>query len=344
MNESKKHKILLLTDIHLRSDYIPGFLENQIKTLVNLANEEHVDAIVINGDIFHKRNPDGDSLIAFNTILDKFKCKNVYVNRGNHDTIHKDGSTSTTLSLFSSKAKILAEAETVNICGVDFDFIPHFEDEAKIIKYLKASKKRKNHVFGHFGFDGCVSNGNYHYEAKVKKHHFQTNRYTFLGHIHKPKSYGNIHVLGTQYSNSFGEANTEKTLSKLIVQDGSVIKLYKTPITQGIRHIVCKLNEVDAYAKKYQFNKFFTILRVKLDRLDEYVERKIYNSISNNHNVDYLELSFEDIIPKFTSDYEPAKQLMTLDDDIISKYVAAKTSVFSEEELLLAYKEITDED
>ena len=341
---SKTRRVVLLTDTHLRSDYIPGFLDRQVKTLLRLVNEKHTDAVVINGDIFHKRNPDGDSLLAFDYLLDNLKCGDIYINRGNHDTVHKDGSSDTTLSLFSSKAKIITDTETVRICGVNFDFIPHYEDEQRIVNDLKASKRRKNHVFGHFGFDGCVSNGNYHYEAKVKRWHFQKNRYTFLGHIHKPKIYDNIHVLGTQYSNSFGEANTQKYITQLILRDGEIDKVVRKPINSGIRHIVCDVGKIEAYSKRYRFKDFFTILRVKLDRLDEYVERQIHDRLINDYNVDYLELSFEDILPKFTSNYAPTRQLLSLDDDIISEYVQAKNSIFSEEELLAALKEIRNED
>ena len=82
-------------------------------------------------------------------MLDSLKCKEIYVNTGNHDRIKKDGSSCTTLSLFSDKARIITESETINIGGVNFDFIPHYEDEAKIVQ---AVRKSKNHMFGHFGF------------------------------------------------------------------------------------------------------------------------------------------------------------------------------------------------
>jgi len=337
---SKAHRVLFITDLHLRSDYVPGFLSEQVKTLVTLVNAKPPDSLVIGGDIFHRRNPGGDELLAFGEVLDKFKCKNIYVLRGNHDTIHKDGTSETTLSLFKDKAKIVTESETIRLGSVNFDFVPHYEDEAKIVSEVK---KCKNHVIGHFGFDGCVSNGYYHLEAKLKKWHFPKKKLVFLGHIHKPKIYDNrIHILGTPYSNSFGEANSQKFITELIIRDGD-IELNRKPINFGIRHVVCFIDELEKKSKSLRFDSFFTMLRVKLDRLDEYVERQLNERLVKDYNVDYMELSFEDVLPKFESDYAPDKKLLSLDHDVISSYIESRNSIFSREELLEALEQIRNE-
>ena len=57
---SKTTRAVLLTDLHLRSDYIPGYLDSQMETLTKLVNYKKTDAVIINGDIFHKRNPRGN--------------------------------------------------------------------------------------------------------------------------------------------------------------------------------------------------------------------------------------------------------------------------------------------
>ena len=80
---SKTTRAVLLTDLHLRSDYIPGYLDSQMETLTKLVNYKKTDAVIINGDIFHKRNPRGSELLAFRTLLEGFKCANIYINRGN---------------------------------------------------------------------------------------------------------------------------------------------------------------------------------------------------------------------------------------------------------------------
>ena len=342
MRKPKDYQLMLLTDIHLRSDYIPGFLDKQIETLTRLVNKKPPDGVVINGDIFHKRNPRGEELLAFGRLLDSFKCQDIFVNTGNHDRIKKDGSSYTTLSLFSDKARIITESETINIGGVNFDFIPHYEDEAKIVA---AVKKAKNHVFGHFGFEGCVSNGTYLYESTLKRWHFPKKKLTFLGHIHKPKIYdGRIHVLGTQYSNTFGEANALKFLHTLVIGKDKSVKVVRKPIDIGIRHVTGTIDELEKLNKKFKFNQFFTILRLTIDRLDEYVERQLHDKITQDYEIAYLDISFEDILPKFLSEYTPDSKIFTLDDGVINDYLDSKDSIFSKDELLDALKIIKNDE
>ena len=111
-------RVVLLTDLHLRSDYIPGYLDKQVETLTRMVNRKPADVVVINGDIFHRRNPKGAELLAFRKLLLSFKTKEILINRGNHDTITKDGGTQTTLSLFSDIATIFAETKTIWSLGV----------------------------------------------------------------------------------------------------------------------------------------------------------------------------------------------------------------------------------
>jgi DNA repair exonuclease SbcCD nuclease subunit len=337
---SKTHRVVILTDIHLRSDYVPKFLDTQVKTLKKLVNTKPPDSVVIAGDIFHKRNPGGEELLAFGKLLDGLKCNDIYVLRGNHDTIHKDGRSASTLSLFADKAKIIIDTETIKIGSVVFDFIPHYEDEEKIIREVK---KSKNHIFGHFGFDGCVSNGSYTLEGKLKKWHFPKKKKVFLGHIHKPKTYDNIRIMGTAYSNTFGEANTQKYVTELFLRDGEMEILHK-PINFGIRHIQCGIDELPSKAKRLKDDNFFTLLRVSLDRLDEYVERQLQEKIIADYKVAHLEVVFQDVLPKFTSSYTPDAKLISLDDSVINEYLDSRDSVFSKEDLLETLHKIRDED
>ena len=318
---------------------MPGFLDAQVKTLIKIVNKKPPDSLILGGDIFHKRNPSGDELLAFGTFLESVKCKNIIVLRGNHDTIHKDGTSDTTLSLFKDRATIVEDTKTIAIGGVPFDFIPHYESEKKIVREVK---KATNHVVGHFGFDGCVSNGAYLYESRLKRRHFPKNKLSFLGHIHKPRKYKNVYIIGTPYSNTFGEANEQKYYMELFIREGKVDVLRK-PINFGIRHICCGIDKLEQVAKKYITPQFFTILRVKLDRLDEYVERQIYDNMLQKYNVNHLEFSFEDILPKFTSDYAPDRKMFRIDDSVVEDYVESRNSIFSTEDLLDALKEIRHE-
>ena len=333
---SKAVRAVLLTDLHLRSDYVPGYMEKQMETLTRLVNQKPADVVIINGDIFHKRNPRGAELLAFRRLLESFKCSKIIINRGNHDTVAKDGSTDTTLSLYRDIATVVADTETIRVGSANFDFIPHYESEQKIIKEVKASK---NHIFGHFGYDGCVANGNYKYDSYLKPSHFPKNKLVFLGHIHKPQQKNNLYILGTQYSTSFGEANAQKYIHELIIRDGNV-EVVKKPIEFGIRHIMSKIDELPLLSSRLRFDSFFTILRLKLDYLDSSTEQALRDDVLDKYPINHLEFAFDDILPKFDSSYKPSGDVFAIDDDIISKYLNEAETVFSKKELLSALEEI----
>tara|TARA_Y100000310_G_scaffold120174_1_gene118900 strand:+ start:20699 stop:21712 length:1014 start_codon:yes stop_codon:yes gene_type:complete len=330
------HRVVILTDLHLRSDYMPGYLETQLSTLRELVNREPPDSVVINGDIFHRRNPKGEELLAFRKLLESLDTNKIYVNRGNHDTVKKDGSSDTTLSLYGDIAHIISEYEQIDLGGVTFDFIPHFEDESHIIKCLK---KTQNPMFGHFGFDGCVSHGHYSYESDVKQHHFG-DRLVFLGHIHSPQRYDdNILVLGTQYSTSFGEPNSQKYLHELLIENGEV-EIVREPINFGIRHIVCSVSSLEKASTKYDFESFFIILRLKLDKLDEGCERELADEILAKYHVNHLEIAFSDVLPKYDSSHVDYESILRIDDKVIEEYIDNATTIFSKKELLRALDDI----
>ena len=48
----------------------------------------------------------------------------------------------------------------------------------------------------------------------------------------------------------------------------------------------------------------------------------------------HLEVVFDDVLPKLTSNYSKEGKLITIDDDIINKYLDESDVVFSKEELL----------
>ena len=235
---------------------------------------------------------------------------------------------------------MVSETETVRIGGVNFDIIPHYEDESKIVEALG---KSKNHVIGHFGFDGCISNGHYKYESYVKKKHFKK-KLAFLGHIHKPQVYDNVHVLGTQYSTTFGEANAKKMVTELLIHRDGNIEVIRKPIDFGIRHIVGYLDEIDELSRKFEFDKFFSVLRVKIDNLDSFMESKLRDDIFEKYALNHVEIAFEDVLPKFLSDYSPEKQQLTvLNEEVILDYIDASNTIFSKDELLTVLNEIKDE-
>ncbi len=331
-----QHRVVVLTDLHLRSNYLYGYLDKQVETLLYYANRKLAHTVVINGDIFHSRNPKGRELLAFQKLLDGIKAKQIIINRGNHDTLVRNGASDTSLSLFEAdRVKVVSDTEVVAIGGVEFAIIPHYDDEDRIIQDIK--KTAPLPIFGHFGFNGSLVRKGYTYDSVVRKNHFE-DRLTFLGHIHKPYKYGeNVYVLGTQYATSFGEANTTKYIHELLISDGKV-EVVKSQINTGIKHIVGKLDEIAALDKKHKFKDFFTILRIKVDTLDTFAEKQIKEDITKRYDLAHMDVVFEDVFQKAGVARNMQGSVLAFDDAMIEQYITDTDTIFNKTELMDALK------
>lgn len=328
-------RITVLTDLHLRSDSLPGFLQKQVETAERIANFKKSDAIILNGDIFHHRNPRSEEILAFRDLLNSFNCKEVFVNRGNHDTLRKDGSSETILRVFSDLAEIIVDSRTVEVAGIPIDFIPHYEDEDRIISDIKSCNSKI--MFGHFGYNRCVRQGGSFFKSKIRKEHMKS--LTFLGHIHSPKDNGNIYIIGTPYSSSFHEANQKKKTCDIIVY-GDEIEVTRRPIEFGIKHISTRIDTIEQDNVKFGFKNFFTVLRVKLDKLDAFAVRQIKDDILDKYSVRHLEFDFDNILPKMPSRLCNVPTMVAVDDNVIDEYIKSSNTIFENEELWDGLKEI----
>ena len=129
-------------------------------------------------------------------------------------------------------------------------------------------------------------------------------------------------------------------MHELIITARKIKEVIKKPIDFGIRHVVCTLDKLEEANKKYRFSNFFTILRLKLDSLDSYAETELRDEIASKYKLAHIEISFEAILPKYSSWYSPTSEIFTIDDNIIDQYITSRDSVFSKQELFDALHEI----
>ena len=330
-------RIVVLTDLHLRSDALPGFLNKQLETCFRLVDQKPADAVVINGDIFHHRNPRSQEIIAFRDFLSSINTKQIIINRGNHDTLRKDGSSESILRVYSDIAEVVIDTRTIEVAGMPIDFIPHYEDEDQILDSIKSCESKI--MFGHFGYNRCAKYGGYFYKSKIRKSHMKN--ISLLGHIHTPKDDGNVYIIGTAYSNSFHEANQIKKSCDIILYKDQ-IDVIRKPVDFGIRHIQTTIDKIEEFDKKYKFKDFFTVLRVKLDKLDSFSVQKIKEDILTNYSIRHLDFDFDDMLPKTPMELSNVPSLITIDDKVIEDYIKNSKTIFSSDELWEALKEIRD--
>jgi DNA repair exonuclease SbcCD nuclease subunit len=337
MGKSSK-EALVITDLHLRDDIHPKYLDKQIETLLRLISQKKYDYILILGDIFEFRTSKSIVLLKFKEFLQSIPQGKVIILRGNHDTVYKTDTTLSIQSLFDSYAKIITDVEDIKIHHTVCRFIPHFESDYKLEEHIKSAK---NVIFGHFGFNGAVGSLGHRYTSGLPKSLFKVP--TFLGHIHKARKYDNIHVIGTQYTTNFGEANQKKYFYEMTFHNNGSFDAYKKEITFGIKHISASLNTLKQIYNKYANGDFFKLIRVKVDNLHTFNEDVIREQLEKNYKYDVLDVRFDDIINKHSSRFATDKKLFQLNEGIMQEYIEQNETDFSKDELEKILKEIYED-
>lgn len=335
----QKH-VLVLGDLHLRADIFPGYMEKQIETINKIVKSKSFDKIILLGDIFEHRTTKSIVLVKFYEWLESLK-QEVIIIRGNHDTCFKSDKTDSILKVFSKVATIVYDRMDYKIHKTVCTFIPHFESESIIKKHLKTTQKV---TFGHFGFKNAMSSLGYKTESDI--YQAELKGLTFLGHIHKNMSYGKdkrINIVGTPYTTNYGESGQEKFYYELFFNEDGSVDYYKNKVEFGIKHISTSLDGIDKCYKNINPNSYFIFLRIKIDNLDKFKEEELKESLAKKYKFDVLDIKFDDMFEKASSNYSVNTDIFQLNDAILLDYVEKSDTILPREKLLGFLKRIKND-
>ena len=195
-------KIVFCCDLHINKDLIRlteclNFLDYLKKYC--LANQ--INHIVLGGDIFDTSNNIRNQMFIpfFNKLYEiKEAGIKLIVFSGNHDKMNDDGDT--LLEAFKAFAHFVKKSETINIGGIDYDFLAYTQNPSDLPNngqvlfthlevegfYFNPYKKCEDKTFTEDSFD--------HYDLVVS------------GHLHKKQERGKIVFPGSQYATRRDEA------------------------------------------------------------------------------------------------------------------------------------------
>ena len=343
-------KVLVIGDTHFDNQY-KGYLKAQIDTCYNLVRSSSPKSVIFLGDIFHHRHPNPEVVLEVLRLFRRLSLipglSEIDVLKGNHDSANKsdDGLTMLDVLEYPDSKTLVASVDSWDYTR-GFKFIPHFENEDYIIKSLKYENPYKfpdNYiVFGHFGYDGCVETGQY-FNFKVKKS--DLTKRTILGHIHKYSEDGNITILGTPWSTNFGESDYPHYVLELTRESNkSEWEFKKIEVDFGVRHMVVPIGSLDIMKEEISNPKYFTLLRVILDKFNDETTNDLRSKILDEFKVKYVDLKFNPILNQKLdnriSDYVPSTKIDSLTDDVIDKYLEEQTSNLPKEVLKKGLEEI----
>jgi len=338
-------KTLVIGDLHF-DDKPLGLLAAQKEAVLKICRENtECSKVIFLGDLMMHRHPRPTVLLALKEVMDEVcKTKEVFILRGNHDSVTKADDGITSLSLFEkpetqqliphprNKTKqIHVITETCYNHRYEWAFIPHYEDDEKIKEDL--SKVPEGYmVFGHFGYNGVLDSagdGDFGLALSDFKNP------TILGHIHRESSKGGVTVLGTPYSTSFGEAGKDNYYGILT---GS--SLEKIPTEWGPRHLLMDYDKIEdnldwINADKTSAN--FTLLRININTINE--DQDQIATLCDAITAPYIEIKYKPLLDE-KEEFETDNKVFTtaINDELIEHYINSSNVSINKEELLSGLK------
>lgn len=203
---------ILTTDIHLKQSNLEitsklfNLLENKIKEL-------GAENLIITGDINDSKSIiRSESFIQFQEFLQKVDV-NIFLLVGNHDMHNtRRPELGHSLELFKvlDKVKVIDKPTLIT---PDIKFVPYIHDPMELKKEI--TKDSVKYLFCHNGILGATMNDvGTKDETSISSENFNSIMQVFCGHYHNFHQLGeNITYLGSPFSHSFAESNTEKYIA-----------------------------------------------------------------------------------------------------------------------------------
>jgi len=187
-------KILFVSDIHLNLRKNKEWEYNRFMMLADFLIQSHADILVLGGDIFDKANPTLDEIAAFYEFINKLqKFKKIYVISGNHEDLSHKETTFHKIPIVGFEYFDFTE-EPIKLEKYHLYFVSHH----RIKEISKLYPKDKSVIFSHIR----ASVGMIKEEIPVKKF-MKKFDYAFLGDIHIPLQFYNVHYCGSPYTIHF---------------------------------------------------------------------------------------------------------------------------------------------
>lgn len=259
-------KILHLSDLHF-GKRLNNFslLEDQYhinQQIFKLAEDTHIEAVIIAGDVFDKQIPSAGAIQLFDDFLNFWAELNlpVFIISGNHDSAER---LSFGANIFSNNNIYISPVYNGQITPITLNdaygkinfyllpFIkpatvrPFFPDEKinsyteavqTVLKKLPLNKNERNILIAHQFVTGAVLSDSEEIVVggldNVDAHVFDAFDYVALGHIHTPQTIlrDSIRYCGTLLKYSFSEANQQKCATVIDIKAKGQMDITAYPV------------------------------------------------------------------------------------------------------------------
>ena len=277
-------KLLHLSDLHL-GKRVNGFsmLEDQrviLTQIVDLAEEEKVDAVLLAGDLYDKPVPPAEAVTLLDRILTRLSGGGipVFAISGNHDSPERLAFATRLLAgegihltaqYQGPQPPFLLQDEYGDVAIYALPYLKpalvrHWNPEADIASYEEAvsyalgqwavDKTRRNVLLAHQFVTGGVTCESEERSVggvdQIPAPLFAAFDYVALGHLHGPQSVGRptLRYSGSPLKYSFSECGHEKSVTLVTLREKGQVEIQALPLTpcRDLREIRGAYEEVTA--------------------------------------------------------------------------------------------------
>jgi DNA repair exonuclease SbcCD nuclease subunit len=281
--------ILAFGDLHLTKDPLRIIsVLNFLDYIGDYAKKNNIKHIVNLGDLFDRPESNSNAFVpVFRKLLELSKIASIYSIIGNHELKDKFGN-DTLVETFSSFGTFIQNNSTINIDGVDCDFLSYTENPQDI-------PNKGRILFGHLEVDGFFFNPKKQVEGSMfSPELFDNYELVVSGHLHHEQHKNNFEFIGSPYPTNRGEGNKKNyfavirdTACELVeYNDGpDYITILAENFNENINY-TNKIVTVQLTKKVENFVKLRDILFEKgaLEVLPEFIKEEIVDT--NEHKID----------------------------------------------------------
>lgn len=260
-------RLMHLSDLHIgkRVNEFPMIKDQEyvFTEILGMIDSEHVDGVMIAGDVYDKSQPSAEAIKLFDDFLTRIAEKKipVFVISGNHDSTERVAYGGRLMRLssvylapeFNGKLEpvvlndeygeiafyLLPFIKPANVRGIyGDDEITNYNDAVKaVIDHTETDCKRRNVIISHQFVTGAVASGSEDVSVggvdNIDYHLFDAFDYAALGHIHGAQRVGRdtVRYGGTPLKYSFSEVSQKKVVTIVDIKEKGNVEIHLLPLS-----------------------------------------------------------------------------------------------------------------
>lgn len=260
-------RLMHLSDLHIgkRVNEFPMIKDQEYVfiEILGMIDSEHVDGVMIAGDVYDKSQPSAEAIKLFDDFLTRIAEKKipVFVISGNHDSAERVAYGGRLMRLssvylapeFNGKLEpvvlndeygeiafyLLPFIKPANVRGIyGDDEITNYNDAVKaVIDHTETDCKRRNVIISHQFVTGAVASGSEDVSVggvdNIDYHLFDAFDYAALGHIHGAQRVGRdtVRYGGTPLKYSFSEVSQKKVVTIVDIKEKGNVEIHLLPLS-----------------------------------------------------------------------------------------------------------------